>query len=245
MLSYIHNMAKMKLEAILIVIVCFFCISSKSIKAVSLTPVQGENTKIILIDPGHGGFDGGAETKSGDKEKHINLSISLKLRDKLKAKGYEVLMTRESDIGLYSLTDKQRSKKSQDLNNRCKIKNQSNCDLFISVHQNYFEDSYYHGAQVWYSQYDDSKKLAHIIQENFKKDLDEKNHRVEKPAGNSYKVLRCQDNVPSVIVECGFLTNPTEEKKLRSEEYQAKIAESLSKSIKEYFQLEEQKVIND
>lgn len=200
-----------------------------------MTPVQADDEKIILIDPGHGGIDGGAESKRGTIEKDINLSISLKLRDSLNKLGYTVLMTREEDKGLYTESGSMNKKKIEDLNNRCKIKRESNCDIFVSIHQNFFDESYYSGAQVWYSKNEDSGRLAHIIQQNFKKDLNNKNKRVEK-LGNSYKVLRCYCSIPSVIVECGFLTNPQEERELMKDEYQDKIAESLSKSIEEYFQ---------
>ena len=200
-----------------------------------MTPDKADNQKIILIDPGHGGLDGGAESKGGTIEKNINLSISLKLRDRLNKSGYTVLMTREEDKGLYTEGGSLNKKKVEDLNSRCKIKRESNCDVFISIHQNFFQQSYYSGAQVWYSKNEDSERLAHIIQQNFRKDLNRKNNRVEK-LGNTYKILRCYCSIPSVIVECGFLTNPQEEKKLTTEEYQDKITESIEKSIKEYFE---------
>lgn len=221
------------LISIAIVLVLLKDINYQSISC--MTPVQADDEKIILIDPGHGGIDGGAESKRGTIEKDINLSISLKLRDSLNKLGYTVLMTREEDKGLYTESGSMNKKKIEDLNNRCKIKRESNCDIFVSIHQNFFDESYYSGAQVWYSKNEDSGRLAHIIQQNFKKDLNNKNKRVEK-LGNSYKVLRCYCSIPSVIVECGFLTNPQEERELMKDEYQDKIAESLSKSIEEYFQ---------
>jgi len=191
--------------------------------------------KIILVDPGHGGIDGGAVSKSGIMEKDINLRISLKLRDKLINEGYKVIMTREEDKGLYEYEGRIRKKKIEDLNNRCKIKDQSNCDMFISIHLNAFPESKYYGAQVWYSRNRDSQKLARIIQENLKNDLDSSNNRYEKPALDSYKVLRNNDDMPSVLVECGFLSNVLEEQKLNSDEYQSKIADSITKSIKSYY----------
>ena len=144
-------------------------------------------------------------------------------------------MTREEDKGLYTEGGSLNKKKVEDLNSRCKIKRESNCDIFVSIHQNFFKQSYYSGAQVWYSKNEDSERLAHIIQQNFRKDLNKKNNRVEK-LGNTYKILRCYCSIPSVIVECGFLTNPQEEKKLITEEYQDKITESIEKSIREYFE---------
>ncbi len=244
MLNCINKKIRLRIAVIFISMICAVYVKYSSTVATYTTPVKGEIDKIILIDPGHGGIDGGAKSKRGCQEKHINLSISLKLRDKLKNMGYEVVMTRDSDKGLYGLTGSIRNKKNEDLNNRCKMKRDSSCDVFISIHQNFFEQSYYYGAQVWYSKNEDSEKLAHIIQENFKIDLDKKNNRVEKPAGNAYKVLRCHSDIPSVIVECGFLTNPQEEEKLKSEEYQNKIADSLAKSVKEYFDTEGQRVLS-
>jgi N-acetylmuramoyl-L-alanine amidase len=192
------------------------------------------NRKIILIDPGHGGYDGGADGISGVKEKDINLNISLKLRDTLKEKGYNVVMTREADNALLDEGKRVGTKKAQDIANRCKIKEQSNADLFISIHQNYFPQGKYYGSQVWYSKHEGSMELAHIVQENLKVDLDKGNKRVEKPAKNDYKILTCSDNMPSILVESGFLSNYEEEKLLQDEKYQQKIADSLAKSIESY-----------
>lgn len=195
---------------------------------------QNEN-KIILIDPGHGGIDGGAVSQTGTMEKDINLKISLKLRERLVKDGYKIIMTREEDKGLYTDEGKIRKKKIEDLNNRCQIKKDTQCDMFISIHLNMFQESKYYGAQVWYSRNKDSQRLAKIIQDNLKKDLDINNNRQAKPALDSYKVLRCNDDMPGVLVECGFLSNPAEEQKLKSEEYQNKIAESIENSIKFYY----------
>lgn len=197
--------------------------------------VKTADKKIILIDPGHGGMDGGAQSKNGTVEKNINLSISLKLRKALQDEGFKIVMTREEDKGLYTDSGKVRKKKNEDLENRCKIKDESNCNMFISIHLNMFPQSKYYGSQVWYSSNPDSQRLAHIMQENFRNDLRDDSKRVEKAALDSYKILRCRKDIPSVIVECGFLSNPSDESKLKSEEYQQKIAESLRKSIKSYY----------
>lgn len=194
-----------------------------------------KDKKIILIDPGHGGIDGGAESKSGIVEKNINLSIGLKLKRVLENKNFDVVMTRQEDKGLYTENGTIRKKKHEDLDNRCKMKDESNCDIFVSIHLNMFPESKYYGAQVWYSKNEGSKKLAHIIQENFREDLDSNNKRIEKPALDQYKILRAGKDVPSVIVECGFISNYEEEQKLKSESYQEKIAESIGKSIVNYY----------
>lgn len=193
------------------------------------------NDRVILIDPGHGGIDGGGVSKNGTIEKDINLKIGLKLREKLTNDGYKVIMTREDDIGLYTDEGRIRKKKIEDLNNRCKIKKDTQCDMFISIHLNMFQESKYHGAQVWYSKNKDSQRFAKILQENLRKDLDINNNRQEKPALDSYKVLRYNDDMPSVLVECGFLSNQEEEQNLKSEEYQNKIAQSIENSIKTYY----------
>jgi N-acetylmuramoyl-L-alanine amidase len=144
-------------------------------------------------------------------------------------------MTREEDIGLYKDDGRIRKKKIEDLSNRCKMKKDFNCDMFISIHLNIFPESKYYGAQVWYSRNKDSQRFANIIQGNFKKDLDSSNNRQEKPALDSYKVLRCNDDMPSVIIECGFLSNINEEEKLKNGEYQSKIVDSIEKSINSYY----------
>jgi N-acetylmuramoyl-L-alanine amidase len=194
-----------------------------------------KGTKTILIDAGHGGMDGGTSSKNGTVEKNINLNIVKKLKVSLEKAGYTVVMTREEDVGLYLTNGTIRQKYIDDLNKRCELKRTSNCDMLISIHLNYFTQSKYYGAQVWYSDYKESATFANIIQTNLKVDLDPSNNRVQKPAKNAYKLLREYDVIPSVIVECGFLSNDEEEQKLKSDEYQGKIANSLSKSVSDFF----------
>lgn len=228
---YVKQSFKLLALFLLILTNSFYSISAKENNTVDA------EKKVILIDVGHGGYDGGAEGKTGIKEKDINLSISLKLRDKLRAEGFEVAMTREKDEALLDKGNlKYKSKKGEDLANRCKIKKEINPDLFISIHQNYFPQGQYYGAQVWYSNFKESKVLAHIVQENLKIDLDRNNKRVEKPARDDYKILRNHDTMPSVLVECGFLSNYNEELKLKEEGYQDLVAKSLTKSIKVYLE---------
>lgn len=223
---------KIRLAPIIFLLIIFSY--SDAVMAKSMQKSVSEK-KIILIDVGHGGYDGGADGKTGIKEKDINLSISLKLRDKLKNEGFEVVMTREKDEALIGYGDtKYNTKKAQDLANRCKIKKEVNPDLFISIHQNYFPEGKYCGAQVWYSDYKESKSLAHLVQNNLRNDLDKNNNRVEKPAKDAYKMLRYNDTMPSILVECGFLSNYNEELKLKDEGYQNMITNSLTKSIKTF-----------
>lgn len=190
---------------------------------------SNENKYIILIDPGHGGIDGGAKTKNGTIEKDINLDISLRLRDYLNEKGYKVYMTREDDKELDT-------KKVNDLTQRCKLKKETNCDIFISIHQNMFQKSSCFGAQVWYSDNEKSKLLANSIQESMKNVIQDNNKRIAKSAKNQYKILRDEYEGASVIVECGFLSNYDEEHKLKDINHQNKIVEGIELGIQKYFE---------
>ncbi|WP_426348337.1 N-acetylmuramoyl-L-alanine amidase CwlD [Alloiococcus sp. CFN-8] len=196
-----------------------------------------EPQRIILIDPGHGGYDGGAKSKNGTVEKNLNLSIAIKAKMELEKVGYKVFMTRDKDESLNSPSgSKYSSKKVEDLTNRCNKKKEVNCDMFISIHQNTFPKGSVKGAQVWYSNFEESKYLAKTIQECLREYLDPTNKRIEKPALDSYKILRDGYEAPSVIVECGFITNYEEEQRLKDEAYQKKIAEAIAASVNRYYE---------
>lgn len=211
----------------LLVLFCIFCL----IFGIPIKVNSEENKvqRIILIDPGHGGIDGGAKSKNGTIEKDINLSISKKLKSELESAGYVVHMTREDDTQLDS-------KKVKDLSARCKMKKDTKCDLFISIHQNMFPQPSCYGAQVWYSSNDDSKLLAESIQNSLKETIDDKNKRIPKAAKEQYKILRDGYEGACVIVECGFLSNNEEEKKLKNDEHQTKIAKGITDGVNKYFE---------
>ncbi|EOU1757178.1 N-acetylmuramoyl-L-alanine amidase CwlD [Clostridium perfringens] len=203
---------------------------------ISLLKVNAEeNNKVIVIDPGHGGIDGGAKSEGGVIEKDINLSISLKTKAALESKGYKVIMTRSEDVGLYTEGKKVRKKKIEDLGNRVKIKKENKCDAFISIHQNMFPQKNCKGAQVWSANNEPSQKLGKIIQQKFKEEVDQNNKREAKVAKKEYKILNDGYEGASVIVECGFLSNPEECELLGKEDYQNKIANTLANAIDEYF----------
>ncbi|MBO3362804.1 N-acetylmuramoyl-L-alanine amidase CwlD [Clostridium perfringens] len=203
---------------------------------ISLLKVNAEgNSKVIVIDPGHGGIDGGAKSENGVIEKDINLSISLKTKAALESKGYKVIMTRSEDVGLYTEGKKVREKKIEDLGNRVKIKKENKCDAFISIHQNMFPQKNCKGAQVWSANNEPSQKLGKIIQQKFKEEVDQNNKREAKVAKKEYKILNDGYEGASVIVECGFLSNPEECELLGKEDYQNKIANTLANAIDEYF----------
>lgn len=199
------------------------------------TFAMDKTDKVILIDPGHGGIDGGAQSKAGTIEKDINLQISLKLRDELEEKGYKVFMTRDEDEGLYKKGNTVKEKKREDLTRRVEMKKETECDIFISIHQNMFPQSKCYGAQVWYASNDNSYNLATIVQDSVKESVNDNNKRVAKPAAEAYLILRDKYEGASILVECGFLSNPDEEAKLKSDEHQNLIVEGISNGIDKYF----------
>ena len=176
---------------------------------------------VIVIDPGHGGEDGGATSDSGICEKDINLSIALYLSEICRASGLEYRLTRSEDVMLYE--DGKPSRKMQDLSNRLKLTEGGNC-IFISIHQNKFPQSSCRGTQVYYSPNDpDSEKLALSIQHGVRDALQPYNTRNIKKAGSEIFVLdRAQ--VPAVLVECGFLSNKNDLDLLMSKDYRKKLA---------------------
>lgn len=196
---------------------------------------MGNSDKVILIDPGHGGIDGGAQSKTGTIEKDINLQIALKLRDNLEEKGYKVYMTRDEDEGLYQKGNTVREKKREDLNRRVEMKKETECDIFVSIHQNMFPQSKCYGAQVWYASNDNSYNLATIVQDSIKESVKDNNKRVAKPAAEAYLILRDKYEGASILVECGFLSNPDEEARLKSDKHQNLIVEGISNGIDKYF----------
>lgn len=183
--------------------------------------------KIIIIDAGHGGWDPGKVADNNIYEKNINLSISKKLQEYLEQSGAFVLMTRFDDKALGN-------RKIKDMQERKEIANQSKADILISIHQNSFVNNRPRGAQVFYCKNSDaSKTLASFIQEKIKENLDKNNFRVAK-TNSSYFILR-KINIPSVIVECGFLSNSQDLSDLCDESYQNKIAWSIYLGILDYF----------
>lgn len=183
----------------------------------------------IIIDPGHGGIDGGAEAEDGTDEKDLNLLIALKLRSIMRLYGYEVIMTRTKD----SSTDNSSSgfNKKGDLDNRLQLMKENPDAIFVSIHLNKFTTSAASGAQVFYSQKSDySKELGQSIQDSVVKHIQPENKRVIKRGTDSTYILK-NATVPAVIVECGFLSNKAELQLLKDEDYQRKMAFCIAAGI--------------
>jgi len=186
-------------------------------------PVSKKN---IVLDAGHGGWDPG-KVSGNVQEKDINLAITQKVQAYLEMGGATVLITRLDDEALAD-------SKSRDMSSRKLTANTSKADIFVSIHQNSFTSSNVHGAQVFYfNESDNSKKLAACIQAQLR-DFVDPNNKFEAKPNTNYYVLR-QTTMPAVLVECGFLTNPNEKKKLTLDEYQEKIAWAIYSGIVDYF----------
>lgn len=218
--------------------------NSTSISENKDVPVAKESNeqKIVILDPGHGGEDPGAVSDySSIKEKDINLKIAFKLKELLEKQNYKVIMTRTEDILEYDeSTTNIYEKRKQDLTRRKKIMDESGADIVVSIHLNKFPQTQYYGAQVFYPpNSNDSQKLANSIQNALKKDADPTNTRVamlkEPPKGQKPIMILRDIKTITVIVECGFLSNFDEEKKIRTDEYQDKIANAIKTGIVNYF----------
>ena len=189
----------------------------------------------ICVDSGHGGNDPGKIGVAGTKEKEVNLAIALKLKKSLEKQNIRVVMTRTDDRNLADANAS--NEKMSDMKNRVKKMDSEQPDMVVSIHQNSYIDSSAKGAQVfYYSESEEGKKLAEILQKNLIEIADQENNRVAK-ANTSYYILK-NTSAPTVIVECGFLSNPEEESRLISAAYQEKLVEALQKGICEYLNAE-------
>ena len=177
-------------------------IKSKTFETMA-TPVD---SKTIVIDAGHGGEDGGAVSKNGVIEAHINLQIALKLQKLLEQSGAKVILTRSDDNAIYDEGKKTlREKKVSDIKNRVKIGNNSSADIFVSIHLNKIPQSQYYGWQTFYKKKsDEGKKLATSIQMNLNEAIQKENKRVPLEINNVYIIKHVE--IPTCIVECGFLS---------------------------------------
>lgn len=222
------------LMAVLIILIAML-FSSVGVELVSSKKVKSakEAKAVIVIDSGHGGIDSGKVSVLGDYEKDVNLAIACKLKKILEKSGYSVVMTRDSDEGLYS--EESSNKKAEDMRKRCEIIDNSNARLAVSIHQNSYHEEGVKGAQVFYYEMsEDGEKLANFIQNRLIEKLDKTNTRKAK-SNESYYLLR-KTATPTVIVECGFLSNYEEASKLIEESYQKKIAKAVFEGIEDYLE---------
>ena len=190
---------------------------------------------IVILDAGHGGEDPGAIGYDGVYEKDLNLLICKLIREELTAQGYAVVMTREDDRLLYSEAENIKGiRKISDLKNRVKIFNSYEPAIAISIHMNTFFASQYHGTQIYYSNVDGADRLAAAIRDSVRVELQPDNRRPLKHSEGIY--LLENSKIPTVLVECGFLSNPEECKKLSEKEYQKRLSFSIVCGIINYIE---------
>ena len=218
--------------ALILNTVTYFYSSEKA----SIDSGTANKIPVIIIDAGHGGFDGGAVANDGTIEKDINLKISFYLQEYLELSGFETIMTRYEDTslqddGLNSI----RQKKTSDIQNRLKLMDETDNSIFISIHQNKYHIEKYSGLQVFYSPEfsEESSELARNIQENVTEILQPHNERQIKKCGTSVYLIYNAVK-PAVLVECGFLSNYNETELLKTDIYQRKLAFSIASGIQDY-----------
>ena len=185
--------------------------------------------KVIYLDPGHGGLDPGAMYKN-IKEKNINLQISKNLEKRLTKLGAIVYLTRYDDYDLS--VNNTINRKRSDLSRRGNIINKSDCDLFLSIHLNAENTGIWKGAQTFYNTNNkENKKIAELLQQQFKEDLNSK----RKAKNKNYLYLKKRINRPGVLIEVGFLSNASERYLLKQEKYQDKVTLSIANALLKYF----------
>lgn len=197
--------------------------------------VKNKTSRQVVIDPGHGGEDGGAVVDDVF-EKDINLKIAKILKELLDVSGVQTIMTRTEDVSIYDEgADSLRKKKCSDLINRLKIANENENAIFVSIHQNKFPQTKYWGAQVFYgSENEHSKELAEQLQRTTVKMLQPNNRRNIKPVkDNVYLIYNAK--TPAVLCECGFMSNKDEMALLKDESYQKKMAFSIYAGILKFY----------
>ena len=189
----------------------------------------------VTIDAGHGIPDEGAQNENGLTESGINLKIALKVQKLLEISDCTVILTRSDEIGLYDMDSKSlREMKVSDMKNRVKIGNSSNSDIFVSIHLNKIPQNQYYGWQTFYKKdSEDGKNLSNYIQENLNQSIQIENKRVPQTISGKYIIENLK--IPTVIVECGFLSNKNEAQLLTQDDYQDKIAWGIYCGIMDYF----------
>jgi N-acetylmuramoyl-L-alanine amidase len=226
---------KIALTALLIGLICFIFMHELPATKTWTYWTMPLSGKKIAIDAGHGGPDGGAQSKSGILEKDINLSISLYLRDYFQQAGALVLMTREEDKDLADPGTKGLSKrKTEDLHARGDLISSQQADLLLTIHMNSIPSSQWHGAQTfYYPNHPESKLLAQLIQSEMKRNLGNTD-RVAKTVDKGVYLLKAL-KIPSALVEVGFLSNPQEAALLADRNYQKKVAASIYQAVLRYY----------
>jgi len=224
------------ISLIFALLLAIYSLNMNSNTQVSVVTGDKQETKTVIVDAGHGGEDPGKVSNYSDlKEKDLNLKIAFKLKDLLEQDNYCVIMTREEDKLTYSEgTTNIYNKRLQDLTRRKEIMDNSGADIVVSIHMNSFGETQYYGAQTFYPPNSpESLKLAMCIQDSLRDNVDKNNKR--RPQEKGPIVILTNLKTPTTIVECGFLSNPDEERKLGTDDYQDLLAKAIKIGIDNYF----------
>lgn len=201
---------------------------SKTVSVISEN-AELQRTTYVIVDAGHGGVDGGATSCTGVLESMINLEIAIKLDDLLHFLGVKTVMIRTTDCSVYTKGETIAAKKVSDLKERVRIVDSMPNAMLVSIHQNYFQQAQYSGAQVFYNKGQGSEVLAKNMQSVFKQTLNSASKRQAKKANGIYLMEKISK--PGVLIECGFLSNPQEEAMLRDPAYQKKLCSVIATSV--------------
>lgn len=227
---------KKSLRLTFVLIGCFIvlAICARITERALPTAAATSTNPVIVLDAGHGGLDSGAVGATGVLEKDVNLSIVLALRDMFEMSGFEVVLTRDEDISIYDPgVEGIRNQKLNDMDNRLEIIQKYPDSIFLCIHQNNFTDPKYFGGQMFYNNNNpQNRTLAQIMQNKFAQ-LQPGNGREIKLTGEELFLLKSNKN-PSLMIECGFLSNPEEEQKLSTWEYQQKVAFTIYGGVMEF-----------
>ena len=230
----------MKKQSALVLALCLFalvlamCLYSAP-RLAQEAAAYAQAAPVVVIDAGHGGEDGGASSPDGVLESGLNLQFALRMRDLLQFAGVETMMLRETDTALY--TDGCSGiaeKKVSDLKNRVLRTNQVPNAVLLSVHQNFFTEAKYRGAQVFYAKTDGSRELAEYMQSALRTNVDPDNHRQAKPSQGVYLMEHVKGT--AVLVECGFLSNAAETALLQDEGYQQRLSAAVCGALTEWLE---------
>lgn len=226
-----------RIPALIVLLGCFTVIAATadySQMSVRASTSHVTNKKTIVLDAGHGGTDSGAVGINGELEKNINLAIVRDLSDMLTLSGFNVVLTRDSDISIHDEGVKgTREQKVSDMKNRLDIINKYGDCLFLSIHQNKFTEPEYFGAQIFYTANNpDNRMIAQIMQDNFKT-IQPGNDRQIKQEGDELYLFK-NTKIPAVLIECGFLSNPDDAANLSDTDYQRKVAYTIYNGILTY-----------
>ncbi len=191
-----------------------------------------KTNSILIIDAGHGGVDGGATSCTGVLESHINLQIALRLDDLMHLLGISTVMIRKEDISVHTEGKTIAAKKISDLRNRVKTVNDIPNSILISIHQNYFSENQYSGAQIFCGTNAESRIFAETMQKRINASLCRDSNRKVKKGTGIYLMEKIKGT--GVLIECGFISNPAEEQKLNDHEYQKKLCCVIASATSQY-----------